>query len=87
MEHSATLSLMGLEIEGTAYLAVSSLLKELDISRTTLWRWRTEGKIPQGHRFRDGKVVFTEAEAEQIRQFANRIEPIAEVGRDQLTLF
>ena len=78
---------MELEIEGTAYLAVSSLLKELDISRTTLWRWRTGGKIPQGHRLRDGKVVFTEVEVERIRQFANRIEPIAKAERDQLALF
>ena len=77
---------MGFEIQGTAYLSVSALLEELDVSRQTLWRWRKEGKIPQGHRFRDGKVVFTEAEAEQIRHFANRIEPIATENRGQLPL-
>lgn len=78
---------MKLEIGGAAYEDVKSLLQELDISRSTLSRWRREGKIPQGHRFRNGKVVFTEMEAQQIRQFANRIEPINEAGRDQLALF
>ena len=77
---------MELEIEGTTYLSVGRLLEELDVSRQTLWRWRKEGKIPQGHRFRDGMVVFTEAEAEKIRRFANRIEPIATENRDQLPL-
>ena len=78
---------MELEIEGTAYLSVSGLLEELDVSRQTLWRWRKEGKIPQGHRFRDGKVVFTGAEADEIRRFANRVEPISEANRDQMPLF
>lgn len=78
---------MGIEIEGIAYSPVRALLEELDISRQTLWRWRREGKIPQGHRFRDRKVVFTEAEAEEIRRFANRVEPIGETQRDQLALF
>lgn len=78
---------MALHIEGTTYYSVSELLGELDISRQTLWRWRREGKIRQGHRFRDGKVVFTESEAEEIRQFANRIEPITGADRDQLPLF
>lgn len=77
---------MELEIEGTAYLSVSRLLEELNVSRQTLWRWRKEGKIPQGHRFRDGKVVFTEAEAKEIRHFANRIEPIETENKNQLPL-
>ena len=78
---------MDLEIEGTTYVAVSSILEELDISRQTLWRWRREGKIPRGHRIRDGKVVFTQVEVDDIRRFANRIEPIDEIESDQLALF
>lgn len=78
---------MGLEIEGTPYLAANELLAELDITRQTLWRWRRSGRIPQGHRYRDGKVVFTQAEADEIRRYANRIEPIDEAQRTQLGLF
>ena len=78
---------MFLEIAGTRYFAAKELLGELDISRQTLWRWRREGRIPTGHRFRDGKVVFTQEEADEVRQYANRIEPIDEAERNQLGLF
>ncbi len=78
---------MALKIDGIAYLAAIELLRELDISRQTLWRWRREGRIPPGHRFRDGKVVFTQQEADEIRRYANRIEPIDEAQSNQLGLF
>lgn len=78
---------MALEIAGTPYIAGNELLRELEISRQTLWRWRREGRIPSGHRFRDGKVVFTKEEADEVRQYANRIEPIDEAERKQLGLF
>jgi predicted DNA-binding transcriptional regulator AlpA len=80
-------SSMTLEIAGTSYLAANELLEELSISRQTLWRWRREGHIPQGHRFRDGKTVFTIAEADEVRRYANRIEPIDDAQRNQLGLF
>lgn len=78
---------MALRIAGTPYIAGYELLGELGISRQTLWRWRREGHIPPGHRFRDGKVMFTQEEADEIRRFANRIEPIDEAERNQLGLF
>jgi len=78
---------MGFEIEGTSYLVANELLDELDITRQTLWRWRRAGRIPQGHRFRDGKVVFTQEAADEVRQYANRIEPIDVAERNQLRLF
>ena len=78
---------MALKIAGTPYIAANELLGELDISRQTLWRWRREGHIPTGHRFRDGKVMFTEVEVDKIRRYANRIEPIDEAERNQLGLF
>jgi len=78
---------MALKIAGTPYVAANELLRELDISRQTLWRWRREGYVPQGHRFRDGKVVFTQEEADEVRRYANRIEPIDEAERNQLGLF
>ena len=39
-------------------------------------RWRNEGKVPAGHRHRNRSLLFTSDEAEAIRQFANRIEPL-----------
>ena len=78
---------MAINIEGTPYIAAHELLCELGVSRQTLWRWRVEGHIPTGHRFRDGRVVFTHAEADEIRRYANRIEPIDEAERNQLGLF
>jgi predicted DNA-binding transcriptional regulator AlpA len=76
-----------LEIEGTRYFSGADVTREAGISRQTLWRWRQEGKIPQGHRYRDGRVLFTQTELDAIRDFANRIEPINEASAGQLKLF
>ena len=78
---------VALDIEGIPYYSASELLKELGISRQTLWRWRRHGSIPQGNLFRGRTLVFTETEADEIRQFANRIEPITNAEKYQLALF
>ena len=78
---------MSREINGAVYYSSDELLPELKISRQTLWRWRREGKIPEGHRFRDGKLLFEESEVEEIRRYANRLEPITYLDRSQLSLF
>lgn len=67
---------MSLEIDGQVFFSSGDLLNSLGVSRQTIWRWRKEGKIPQGHRHRSGKVVFTKEEAKEIAAYANRIEPI-----------
>lgn len=66
---------MPISIDGVSYVSTGEILVELGIARQTLWRWRREGKIPQGNRYRDRQVLFTQAEAGSIREFANRIEP------------
>ncbi len=79
-----------MQIAGITYVSAAALQKELRISRQTLWRWRQEAKVPAGYRFRNRQILFTAAEVETIREFANRLEP-AEAGagstRRQLRLF
>lgn len=78
---------MSREIAGALYVAAAEVAREIGVSRQTLWRWRREGKIPNGHRFRDRQVVFTEQEVMEIRDYANKVEPIADVLERQLPLF
>ena len=66
---------MPLEISGSTYYSTATVLEDADISRQTLWRWRREGLVPQGHRFRNGQLLFTQDEYRQILAYANRIEP------------
>ena len=76
-----------LRIDGSDYFSVAQILKETGVTRQTLWRWRQDGRVPAGHRFRDKQILFTAEELEQIRQYANRVEPISSDPRSQLNLF
>ena len=67
---------MSVLINGQTFLSAVELLEELDISRQTLWRWRTEGRVPSGRRYRTGQVLFTPEEAERVKDHAHRVEPI-----------
>jgi predicted DNA-binding transcriptional regulator AlpA len=79
---------MPVQVEGVLYRTLPEVLKELKITRQTLWRWRHEGVIPQGRRFRGRQLIFTEEETDEIRRYANRIEPIeSPVMQPQLNLF
>jgi predicted DNA-binding transcriptional regulator AlpA len=78
---------MPLTIDGVEYIAARELMKALNVSRATLWRWRNEGKIPSGHRLRGRQVVFTRGEADAVRGYAHRVEPIASEAAEQLPLF
>ena len=80
-------SMNPVNIGGIAYFAATDIAAALKISRQTLWRWRRAGKIPLGHRFRDGQTLFTEDEVEEIKVFALRVEPIETTDRNQLELF
>jgi predicted site-specific integrase-resolvase len=64
-----------MQIDGTIYLSVGSVAGQVGVSRTTLWRWRQEGKIPKGQLYRGRQVVFTEDEARAVREYAHRLEP------------
>ena len=68
---------MPLTIEGVEFFTTTDVTQILGISRQTLWRWRAEGNVPLGRRFRRKSVVFTKVEVDEIVAFANKIEPIA----------
>ncbi len=71
------------EIDSREYWSAAELVRELCVSRQTLWRWRRVGKIPAGRRFRDGQILFTAAEAESIRLYSNKVDPVATLSSDQ----
>ena len=75
------------EVGGVRYFSAGDVAKAVGVSRQTLWRWRQEGKIPAGHRYRDRQVLFTAEELEAIKEYAHRIEPIAPTEVNQLKLF
>ncbi len=62
-----------LTINGVEYYSATQLLEEIGVSRQTFWRWRQKGQVPAGHRFRDGRLLFTGPEAEMIRRFATSV--------------
>jgi predicted DNA-binding transcriptional regulator AlpA len=78
---------MPLEIDKITYYTAADIHRDVGVARQTLWRWRKKGKIPQGRRYRDRQVVFTEQEVEAIREYSNRLEPVELIGANQLQLF
>jgi len=76
-----------IQIDGLDFFFMADIADEVGVSRQTLWRWRNDGKIPSGHRYRDGRVLFTAGEFAEIQGFANRLEPIGQTYSDQLRLF
>ncbi len=80
-------SFMSLIIDGIEFVTATELLRELSISRQTLWRWRQQRSISLGRLYRKKKLVFTVEEALAIRDFANRLEPVSLDNPSQLRLF
>jgi excisionase family DNA binding protein len=78
---------MAVDVNGIRYLSATEIAKQIGVSRQTLWRWRNDGKIPLGRRYRDRQILFTEDELQQILAFANRVESLTPSGPKQLRLF
>jgi excisionase family DNA binding protein len=76
------------QIGAVQYFSATEVAQQLNVSRQTLWRWRKEGRIPSGRRFRDRQIFFTVPEVECIREYGNHLEPIHPQGDlKQLHLF
>ena len=78
---------MPTEIRGEAYFTQKEVLSRIGVERTTLWRWRTEGKVPMGRSSNSKQVYFTKAEVAKIEEYAYRLEPIGAADPDQLRIF
>jgi len=78
---------MPVEVNGKEYLQVTEVAEIVGVTRQTLWRWRRDGLIPVGRKYRGRQVIYNREEIELIRQFAERIEPIDGQHRREKTLF
>lgn len=70
---------MPVEIGGVMYYSTADIIAVIDVSRQTLWRWRLDGKVPEGCRYRDGSVLFTDTEYQAMCAYAHRLAP-ADLG-------
>lgn len=74
---------MSLQVNGRQYWTATEIISELGITRQTFWRWRQEGHVPPGRKYREKLVVFTKEELETIRSYSNRLSPIEVVRSPQ----
>jgi len=78
---------VAIDIDGTRFFGAKEIAEESGVTRQTLWRWRRQGKIPSGYRFRNGQVLYTEEDRQQIWPYANRLEPLSDANEQQLSMF
>lgn len=78
---------MPIEIAGRRYFTANQAAEVLGVERTTFYRWRKKDLVPQGRKFRDGRLLFTEEELEEARAFAYQMGSVGAARRDQLRLF
>lgn len=77
LQQPSGVCVMSIVIEGVTYFSATEVQDTLGIARQTLWRWRKASTIPQGRRYRGRHIVFSAEEVEEIREFSNRLEPVA----------
>jgi predicted DNA-binding transcriptional regulator AlpA len=78
---------MPVDVDGVMYYFAADIMSQVGVSRQTLWRWRQDGKIPSGYRYRDRHIVFSADEFQAICKYAHRLEPAGVVAPQQLRLF
>ena len=72
---------MPIEIGGSTYYRNDEVARLIGVSRQSLWRWRQGGRIPKGRHYRGKEVIYTGAELEMVRSYAQRIEPLSQRPR------
>lgn len=53
-----------MKLLGTRRVTVKELVERLGVSRSTLWRWEQQGRLPPKHRFGPNTVGWLETEIE-----------------------
>lgn len=74
---------MSLQVNGRDYFTATEVINEVGVARQTFWRWRQEGRVPAGSRFREKLVIFTPEELQEIKDYSNRMQPIKAVRSHQ----
>jgi predicted DNA-binding transcriptional regulator AlpA len=72
-----------IEINGVRYFNAADVARTVGISRSTLTRWRRDGKVPPGHRFRNRHILFRFDEVDAVRRYAMHLEPADTRDRDE----
>lgn len=57
------------------YFTTKDVVKKVGISRTTLFLWFWNKKIPEVRRNRNGHRIFTQEDIERILHFKNKLIP------------
>ena len=78
---------MPTESGGEAYFTHKEVLGRISVERSTLWRWRREGKVPMGRSSNSKQVYFTADEVAAIEDYAFGLKPIDVRDPTQLRLF
>ena len=87
LSSSKLVVLLPLTLHDVIYYTLNEVAEKVGRRRETIWRWITSKKVPEGRRYRDKELLFTESELEQIYAYAHRLAPIGASDPDQLRLF
>jgi hypothetical protein len=86
--HTDRVNPMPVEIAEVTYYSASEVSRAAGVSRQSLWRWRQLGKVPLGRKDRRRQILFTAREVEQVKEYADRLEPAEPTSaQQQLRLF
>lgn len=80
---------MPVSLQGREYYPIGEVAELVSRHRSTIWRWKHCGKIPQGLRYCDRMLLFTRPEVEEIYAYAHRLLPdeARAAVKHQLSLF
>lgn len=65
---------MPIELNDATFYTLNEVAQMAEVTRQTIWRWRKNGKVPPGRRYRGRELLFTRDEIEEIYNYAHRLE-------------